>query len=65
MAAVKILMMLLRFEKLCQRHDLRDNRAVELLFRFGLRFFCGGFLRRTAVKNDRTVLRAGVMTLPI
>jgi len=48
MAAVKILMMLLRFEKLCQRHDLRDNRAVNCFcasaFDFSAAVFCAGLL---------------------
>src|SRR5438132_178081 len=65
MAAIKILMMLLGFVKLRQRDNLGHNWTAELLLRFGLRSFRGGFLLQTVVKNDRTVLSAGVMALPI
>ena len=62
---VVILVVRLGLVEFFQRHDLRDDRRLEVRLRLQLGFLGGQLLRLAAVKNDRAVLRAAVRALAV
>jgi len=60
-----ILVVSLRGVELLQRDDLRHDRIFEFLLRHSFRLLRRRFLRIAFIKDDRAILRAGIVTLPV